>query len=174
MPMTTEPALPLPDLPSSSQLETQLAQLRQTQKCIEQLIDLREREQRLRGEFGTNPGAINGIAIQYANRPDNEPRPPLPPIVYPASTLPTSRKPMRPPQPGTTRALIYQFFTERGGASCRRADIVVGVAALRGVSPHECEKAVSAVLKNRYDPHLEKVGPAEYAFSLEATARTQA
>ncbi len=147
-----------------------VSQLKVAQEHLSRLVALREEEQQLLAELSrlcvrptvaAAPPAILEKAVSAV------------PHAHPSTEalpLPASRKPMRSPQPGSVRALIYQYLSERAGVPCRRKQIVHAVAVLAGVQPSDCEHAVSAVLKNRFDPHLRRTGPAEYAYTEATTA----
>ena len=148
--------------------QRELGEIGQARDFLTDLYAVREEEQRLLHSLElASPGSVSsaqGSAVPpVAHRASGEPTRALP-AQAPVNHAPPKRRTMRPPRPGTTRALIYEVLSVRQGEPCHQAEIVREVAALRALPPEECEQAVKAVLKNRFDPHLRKIAPGEYAF----------
>ncbi len=148
-----------------------LDELKQLRDFFARLVELRTEEEELIASLApTITPPVNGTAAMKP--PPMVPRENITAPPNPPAKEPLARKPMRPPRPGTTRAIIYGVLNEQGGRPMRRAEIVEEVARLRGQPVEQTLKSVAAVLKDRHDPHIARLGHGEYAYRSEAGNET--
>ena len=147
--------------------------LKQLRDLFSAVVEIREQEEQLlaglqdRVEAALAAPAVTsrgnpGLADAIQTASPNELRP---------AVLP--RRPMRPPRPGSVRALIYRVLSAHCGVPQRRADIVRAVAELKGATVESCEKPVATVLRDKFDRHLRRTAYGQYTYVVSSETQEQ-
>ena len=148
--------------------------LKQLRDLFSAVVEIREKEQDLLAVLeppSDPPVAEKASPSEPAKAIQGEP------MASRTNELPpgtAARRPMRPPRPGTVRALIYQVLSGKNGVPQRRSEVVRAVAELKGSTIASCRKPVATVLRDKFDPHLVRTGYGEYAFVPNGSPAVQA
>lgn len=143
-------------------LARDLNALRQFRDLFSAVVEIRENEEALLAPLHSAHAAAESEHVAEAS---------VECMQRPVEQLPNEstrgaarRRPMRPPRPGTVRALVYEVLSQKSGVPQRRAEIVRAVAERKGASVASCEQPVATVLRDRFDPHLSRTNYGYYAF----------
>jgi hypothetical protein len=153
-----------PELGLERFLLCNLHEVKQARDFLSRLVELRLQEEQLVRSFNASSGSVPPVVANPPTKGISSLSGGLASGEHSIVPGPSARKPMRPPRPGTTRAIIYAFLSMHKGEPVTRLQIVQEIGRSRGVSLKTCEKSVAAVLENKYDPHIERVRYGEYAY----------